>query len=184
MTAAEWLDSMRRQLDFQWTAVLRPRFEGLTDDEYAWEPVPGCWSVQRSGDGRFTIDWVRPEPQPPPVTTISWRLCHMGSALALRVDHHFGGRTRTIADIEWPGTAAGGLEFVERSYGDWCAGLDGLDAATLERRSQGPPGTLDGQFPFADVILHVNRELIQHGAEVALLRDLYRARAARPLSPP
>jgi DinB superfamily len=24
---------------------LRGRLEGLTDDEYFWEPVPGCWSV-------------------------------------------------------------------------------------------------------------------------------------------
>lgn len=34
MTSAEWLRTLRRQLDFQWTSVLRPRFKGLTDDEY------------------------------------------------------------------------------------------------------------------------------------------------------
>jgi hypothetical protein len=61
---------------------------------------------------------------------------------------------------------------------------DALDETGLERRSQGPPGMLDGRFPFADVIQHVNRELIQHGAEVALPRDLYRASAARPVSGP
>src|SRR5215469_14036596 len=180
MTSDEWLGTLRRQLDFQWTQALRPRFEGLTDDEYRWEPVPGCWSVRPAGDGRFTIDWQLPEPQPPPVTTIAWRLCHMGASLALRVDHHFGGRSRTIADIEWPGTAAGALELVEQAYAGWCQGLEGLDEAGLERRSEGPPSMLDGRFPFPDVILHVNRELIQHGAEVALLRDLYRARFSRP----
>ena len=29
----------------------------------------------------------------------------------------------------------------------------------------------------AALVLHVNREVIHHGAEVALLRDLYRAQA-------
>lgn len=63
MAPAEWLATLRRQLDFQWISVLRPRFEGLTDDEYLWEPAPGCWSVRPAPGGRFTIDWVRPEPQ-------------------------------------------------------------------------------------------------------------------------
>src|SRR5262249_62189628 len=104
------------------------------------------------------------------------RLCPIPSTLTLRVNPHFADRSLTMAAIEWPGTAADGLAFAEQAYADWCTGLDGLDEVALERRSQGPPGTLDGQFPFADVILHVNRELIQHGAEIALLRDLYRAR--------
>jgi hypothetical protein len=30
----------------------------------------------------------------------------------------------------------------------------------------------------AALVLHINREVIHHGAEVALLRDLYRARPA------
>jgi hypothetical protein len=29
----------------------------------------------------------------------------------------------------------------------------------------------------AALVLHINREVIHHGAEVALLRDLYRAQA-------
>ncbi len=30
--------------------------------------------------------------------------------------------------------------------------------------------------PFADVIQHVNAEVLSHGAEICLLRDLYQAR--------
>jgi hypothetical protein len=30
------------QLDFYLTAHLFPRLEGLEDEEYLWEPVPGC----------------------------------------------------------------------------------------------------------------------------------------------
>ncbi|HEX6310621.1 MAG TPA: DinB family protein, partial [Acidimicrobiia bacterium] len=55
-------------------------------------------------------------------------------------------------------------------------GLRGLDAADLAR----PCGPAEGpwsQHPMAGLVLHVNREAIHHLAEVALLRDLWRARA-------
>jgi len=26
--------------------TIRPRLDGLTDEEFFWEPVPGCWSVR------------------------------------------------------------------------------------------------------------------------------------------
>ncbi len=29
------------------------------------------------------------------------------------------------------------------------------------------------QAPMAELVLHINREMLHHGAEVALLRDLY-----------
>jgi hypothetical protein len=29
-------------------------------------------------------------------------------------------------------------------------------------------------MPLAELVLHINREVIHHGAEIALLRDLYR----------
>jgi hypothetical protein len=39
-----------------------------------------------------------------------------------------------------------------------------------------PCGTTEGPFadaPMAALVLHIHRELIHHGAEIALLRDLY-----------
>ena len=51
----EWNSLIVGQLEFYWDVHLRPRIEGLTDDEYFWEPVPGMWSVRRNGEG----DWVR-----------------------------------------------------------------------------------------------------------------------------
>ena len=35
------------QLEFYWAAHLRPRLDGLTDAEYFWEPVEGCWTLRR-----------------------------------------------------------------------------------------------------------------------------------------
>jgi hypothetical protein len=66
-----------------WREHLLRRLDGLDDQEYLWEPVDGCWSVRRRPDGHWTPDlgprgstWT-PE-DPPPVTTIAWRLWHLG----------------------------------------------------------------------------------------------------------
>ncbi|PTM89931.1 hypothetical protein C7821_112144 [Streptomyces sp. VMFN-G11Ma] len=101
-------------------------------------------------------------------------MAHIGQTLAQRADYHFGDRKMTLERCPWPGlTAAEGPAWIDRAYVDWCAGLSSADDSMLRTRSDRPPGTLDGRHPFVDVILHVNREVIHHGAEVALLRDLY-----------
>ena len=41
--------------DAVWERMWR-RFEGLTDEEYFWEPVPDCWSLRSGSDGRWTSD--------------------------------------------------------------------------------------------------------------------------------
>ena len=33
------------QLEWHWTTQLRPRLDGLTDDEYLWEPAQPSWNV-------------------------------------------------------------------------------------------------------------------------------------------
>ena len=47
-----WNDRLLEQLTWHWTQQLRPRFEGLTDDEYLWEPVPGAWNLRPRGQAR------------------------------------------------------------------------------------------------------------------------------------
>ena len=79
----DWPAELDKQLSWHWEHQMRPRLEGLSDAEYFWEPVSGCWSI-------------RPRAE----------------AVALAVG--------------------------------------------------------------SGLILHINREVIHHGAEIALLRDLYR----------
>jgi hypothetical protein len=46
-----------------------------------------------------------------------------------------------------------------------------------EARLAAPVGEVEGPYaayPYAALVLHINREAIHHMAEVALLRDLYR----------
>ena len=108
-TTLEWNPLLLDQLEFHWTHALRPRLEGLTDDEYFWEPTPGAWSLRprgrssapiQAGAGDFTLDFAFPEPDPAPVTTIAWRLGHIiVGCLAMRSASHFGrrgGRLRVL----------------------------------------------------------------------------------------
>jgi hypothetical protein len=171
-----WHREAVEQLDFYWNVSLRPRLEALTDDEYFWEPVANCWSVRPTGDGTFAVDWAWPAPDPPPFTTIAWRLAHIaGPVLGFRASNHFGDGSLKLETIRWPGTAADAVALVDRSYAAWKAGVEALDEAGLAR----PVGPAEGPYhahPMAALIIHINREVIHHGAEVTMLRDLYRNR--------
>lgn len=183
-----WHTMLADQLAWHWGAHLRPRLEGLTDEEYAWEPVPGCWGVRPRGTstapmpvgaGAFTVDFALPEPDPPPVTTIAWRLAHLVvGVFGERVASHFGGPPTSYPDHRYAGTAAGALVQLDRAYAAWDAGVRGLGPEGLMR----PCGPAEGPFaeaPLAELVLHINREAIHHGAEVLALRDLYRAGGGR-----
>ncbi|WP_018534897.1 MULTISPECIES: hypothetical protein [unclassified Streptomyces] len=73
--ALDWNPLLADQLDRHWRHQPRPRPAGLTDEEYFWQPVPDCWTVHagpgRPDQGRLTIDWACPAPDPAPVTTIA-----------------------------------------------------------------------------------------------------------------
>lgn len=60
-------------------ARLDDRLEGLTDEEFQWEPVPDCWSVVADPDrpGHWTYPYEYAPAPPAPVTTIGWRLVHI-----------------------------------------------------------------------------------------------------------
>ncbi len=178
----DWPDALVDQLDWHWRTQLRPRLDGLSDDEYLWEPVPGAWSVRprgtssapiAAGRGPFTIDFAFPEPGPAPVTTIAWRLGHLVvGVFGMRVAGHFGGPPVDYDSHTWPGDAATALAQLDDAYAAWTAGVRGLGAEGMAR----PCGPTEGPFaeaPMATLVLHINRETIHHGAEIALLRDLY-----------
>ncbi len=169
------------QLEFYWDFHLRPRLAGLTDPEYFWEPVDGCWSVRRGADGRFVLDRQHPEPTPPPVTTLAWRIVHVGTAMSTRTSTFFGdGSAPPGADMfhpahspaELPATAADAVKFLDECYAGWHDAITGLDREALER-PLGPKGAYfcrraDGRADRAH----------QPGGHAPRRRD---RRAARPL---
>lgn len=181
MSGLDWGAAVVEQLDVHWQGQLRPRLSGLTDEEYRWEPVPNAWNVRpradgdltSPGSGLFTVDFAYPPPEPAPVTTIAWRLAHViVGVLGSRNASHFGGPPVDYATFSYAGTAADALSQLDEQYARWIEGVRSLDPDALAR----PCGPVEGDWAtatMAALALHINREVIHHGAEIALLRDLY-----------
>lgn len=164
----------------------------MTTEEYLWEPVPGSWSVRSRKDGpgpRATLlrgagEWGRdsaePEhPYPPPFTTIAWRLSHICEMLLLRSDYTTGSHVLTSDTYVTSGEAAGAIAAFVSASDAWRGTLLSCDDAALDTvgLSTYPYGS-DAEEVFLDIVWWVNQEVLHHGAEIALLRDLYRARGA------
>ena len=162
----------------------------MTDDEYFWAPVPGAWSVRRRTEGagpRATWlvgagEWVRDsysdkEPYPPPVTTIAWRLSHLTEMLTMRADYTAGSRSMTADTYLVSGDAATAIGALAAAVEAWRTSLLLCDDKALDTvgYSTYPYGS-DTADTFLDIVWWVNQEVLHHGAEIALLRDLYRDR--------
>lgn len=178
----DWTHELTEQFDWHWRGQLRPRYEGLTDAEYLWEPVANSWNIHPRGQGRdaraagsgnFVIDFAYPEPSPAPVTTIAWRLAHLiVGVFGSRVASHFGGPPVGYQTFEYAGRAELALRQLDDVYAAWLNGVKNLGDEGLARAC-GPAEGPFAEYPMAALVLHINREALHHGAEIALLRDLY-----------
>lgn len=177
----DWNRELVEQLDFSMIHHFRPRLRGLTDEEYLWEPVDDCWTVRRRADGTWSMDaavGMDDAPHPAPFTTIAWRMAHIGAhVLGMRARNHFGDGQWTFDDVSWPATAADGIAFVEDAYRAWKTGITSLGEEGLAK-AVGPAEGPYAEHPYASLVLHINREVLHHAAEVCCLRDLYAHRAS------
>src|ERR1700761_7890395 len=117
----------------------------------AGAPRPGSHPIRyrragTAGGGAFTADFAWPEPDPPPVTTIAWRLCHLlVGVFGMRVAAHFGGPPVDYGSYDYPGDAATALARLDEVYAAWIAGVRGLGPGDLPRPcgpAEGPYGSL------------------------------------------
>jgi hypothetical protein len=170
------LPVLLRGWDDAWTR-LDARLAGLTDEEYLWEPVPSSWTV-RPVDGGWTADRADPDPDPAPVTTIAWRTWHLASdCLAAYLSGSPSGSPLEVSGARWHGdaaTALADLRTAATAFRDFAVSLgqDGL------WQPMGPDWGPYAEDTWADLVVHAFDELAHHGAEIALLRDLYRAQPA------
>jgi DinB family protein len=158
--------------DFRWNILIRPRLDGLTDEEYLWEPARDTLSVRQGPDGAWILDPVAPDSVP--LGNIAWRMAHLADCLA----------AHPVAAVAfgpgWPrpelgqpaGTAAEALQRLDAANAHWRATLAGLTDENLDRLL----GLAAGPFAESTVlelVLHIHNESIQRGADLCLLRDLY-----------
>ena len=158
----------------------RSRLDGMSDAEYLWEPTPGSWTIRLRSDGHWRADIVAPQPDPEPFTTIAWRLWHLIDMYGEnRAPRWLGVAPQGPAiglddpDGTPPATAGEAVRLLERAHERWHAHLSLASDDSL--------GELVGSVggPYADrtrasYVLHMLDEFIHHGAEIALLRDLWR----------
>lgn len=157
--------------------VVLDRLDGLTDDEYRWAAAPGWWTLQPDPDGRTgTADWADPDPVPAPITTICWRMWHLAvdcfDSYAARL---FGGTASGFDGRTFTLDAAEGVAALTRSWQHFSNGVTAWSMDDMRRplgRAWGPYGT----STHLAMAFHAQHELVHHGAEIGLLRDLFAAR--------
>ena len=177
-------EELKRLSDAVWERTRR-RLEGLTDEEYRWEPAPGCWSIRTRRDGTSFHEWA-PVVHPDPFTTLAWRLWHLidmyGEDRAPRwldVAPEGDAVGLDAPDPTPPATASDALDQLDRAHARWDAHLALVDDERLGALI-GPVGGEHGDGTRAGYVLHMLDEFIHHSAEISMLRDLYRWQ--RPIS--
>jgi hypothetical protein len=179
--------------------TLHRAWNGLTDDELFWEPVPGSWGIHPVAECRtatpFVIgDWAADMDSEvalsadgltkvEPMATIGWLLWHVGS---------MPGRTAQLDFLGGPHTAESGWtspylalhpihttadEAVANMRDGWRALDTALKSATDEQLEEpkrfwgyGGPGPMGTG---GQILASTLNEISHHGTQVGALRDLY-----------
>jgi uncharacterized damage-inducible protein DinB len=152
---------------------LRDRCRGLSDDEFFWEPVADCWNIRpdESHAGGWSYEYEFAPEDPAPLTTIGWRLVHLSAGNRLYWNHAFGDGSLTFPDLVVPHTAESALAEWRDSRVPFTTWLTG---ATDEDLAEPRPSHLPArEMPAGDQVRSLVDEQIHHGAEIALLRDLF-----------
>jgi len=164
------VELLRQQMDEVY-ARLCECLEGLTDEEYFWEPVKGCWTIHPDDRGVWNADYAEPDPDPPPFTTIGWRLVHLADCKVMYHEWAFGARRLTFPDLPGPMTAAAAIARLNEGHALLQADLDGCDEADLDS----PRLTNWGEeWPAWRIFWTMIDHDAHHGGEIGSLRDLYR----------
>ncbi len=124
--------------------------------------------------------WALPRPQPEPFTTIAWRLWHL-------IDLYGEDRAPRWLGLEPqgmpigfddpngqpPSRAADAFNLLSAAHDRWDAHLTLVSEESLGELI-GPIGGTFADRTRVAYVLHMLDEFVHHGAEVALLRDLWR----------
>jgi hypothetical protein len=160
--------------------MLRGRLAGLTDEEYLWEPVSGGWTLRVLPDGRLDADYAYPDPDPPPFTTIGWRINHIASCKVMYHEYAYGPGKLTFPDLDVPPTPAEAASMLEEGHTLLTTDLDGLKDADLEATVLTNWGE---EWPAWRIFWTMIHHDLWHGGEIGALRDLYRESRSQQAAP-
>lgn len=119
------------QMDQVYDRLIR-QLAGLTGEEYFWQPVPDCWTIHQDDHGDWLIDY-EVNPDPPPFTTIGWRLVHLADCKVMYHEWAFGPQRLTFPDLVPPPTVAGAMDRLREGQALLRAALGSLDEQDLDR---------------------------------------------------
>ncbi|MFF3303788.1 DinB family protein [Streptomyces sp. NPDC002908] len=137
------------------------------------------WSVSVERVEQVLAHTGEPEPDEVPLTTIAWRLGHLHSCFAGQWEWTFGERRHDPhLLVDFTPSAALELDRFWALVDRWRESVGTVTEEQLDTVgfSQYPYGS-DPDDPFITVLAGANLEFIHHMAEIALLRDLWRARS-------
>ncbi|MFD8652365.1 DinB family protein [Streptomyces mirabilis] len=140
------------------------------------------WSVSVERVEQILAHTGTPEPDTTPITTIAWRLGHLHFHFAGGWEWTFGERRQEPKTlVDFTPSAAVALERFWALIDRWRDDVAALTDEQLDMVgfSQYPYAS-DPDDPYIAVLSGTNLEFIHHMAEIALLRDLWRARVTTP----
>jgi hypothetical protein len=167
------VELLRAQQD-QAYALIRERVEGLTDEEFWWQPVAGCWTVRQDASGRWSADYPEPpHPDPAPFTTIAWRLVHVAECKLMYHEYAYGAARLSWLTLDSAHTPSDAISTLEEGQRLLVADLERLEDDDLDASV----GTNWGErWPAWRVFTTMIHHDLHHGGEIGALRDLYRER--------
>ncbi|HEY7978996.1 MAG TPA: DinB family protein [Rhizomicrobium sp.] len=169
--ASSQLETLQWQFGLAWR-LAEYHLPALTDEACLWEPIPHCWTVRQSPDGKWRPDWTEVEPDPPPATTIGWASWHLiwWWSAALREIRNEPAVARE--DVLWPGSAEGVQLQLKALSREWEATLAGLQESEMEKPFAHPWAE---PRPLRIALAWANAELMKNVAEIGYVRLLFEA---------
>jgi hypothetical protein len=182
--------------------TLNRAWNGLTDEELLWDPMPGAWGIHPVDECRTTTPfvigaWAADMDSEvalsadgvttfEPMTTIGWLLWHVGSMPGRTAELDFLGGSHT-AESGWTSPYLA-LHPIRTTADDavgamrdgWRALQAALTSATDEQLEEpkafwgyGGPGPMGTG---AQILASTLNEISHHGTQIGVLRDLYNMR--------
>jgi hypothetical protein len=151
---------------------LRSRLDGLSDEEFFWQPVPNSWTIYLDHQtSRWTYHYAIPDPVPAPVTTIGWQLVHVALCKVMYHEWAFGAAKLTWPELDVPHTAADTIALLRHGQSLLRQDLENLSEQQLDQQRKTNWGEL---WPAWRIFWAMLNHDAQHGGAIGHLRDLYR----------